>query len=102
MSENVLSAEAEVVTERGDRWLKQLATHSGRKVEVIKEDDRTLLFIAGGTCTVTSDQMALRLTATGSDEASLTRVQEVVGGHLERIAANEGLHVVWQRVQPSP
>jgi len=33
---------------------------------------------------------------------SLTRVQEVVGGHLERFAANEGLHLVWQRVQPSP
>ncbi|MFI6578866.1 DUF2218 domain-containing protein [Nocardiopsis sp. NPDC050513] len=88
---------ADVPTGRGERWLKQLASHLGRKCEVQRDGDTTLLLLAGGSCAMTCDATALRLAATGPDEDTLSQVQLVVGGHLERFAAAEGLRVVWRR-----
>jgi hypothetical protein len=92
-----LRSTAEVATDRSDRWIKQLSAHLGRKAETRPVDGGQLLQIAGGSCRMTGDDHALRFDATAPDEASLERVQRVVGGHFERFAASEGLTVAWHR-----
>lgn len=93
-----LRSTATVTTERSSRWIKQMNSHLGRKAEVREiPDGGRLLLLAGGSCAMTGDDTTLRLAAEAPDEAALERVQAVVGGHLERFAAAEGLAVQWQR-----
>jgi uncharacterized protein len=93
-----LRSRAEVGTDRSDRWIKQLASHLGRKAEVREEPDGArVLLLAGGSCRLRGDERALHLAATAPDEQALARVEQVVGGHLERFAAAEGLAVRWER-----
>jgi uncharacterized protein len=95
--ETTLRSHADVPTPRGERWRKQLASHLGRKCEVVHDGDATVLMLAGGACSMTYDATTLRLAATAPDEEALTTVQQVIGVHLERFAAAEELRVVWQR-----
>lgn len=93
-----LRSTATVATHRAERWIKQLSSHLGRKAEVSEEPDGgRLLLLAGGSCLLSGDAAGLRFTARAPDEAALERVQSVVGGHLERFAAQEGLRVEWRR-----
>ncbi|MFE9644431.1 DUF2218 domain-containing protein [Streptomyces sp. NPDC006365] len=95
--ETTVRSHADVLTPRAERWRKQLASHLGRKCEVVQEADMTTLLIVGGSCAMTCDKTALRLTAAGPDEDTLDQVQQVIAVHLERFAADEGLRVVWHR-----
>ena len=93
-----LHSTATVQTDRSERWIKQLASHLGRKAEVRQEaDGAQVLLIAGGSCRMSGDDAALRFAASAQDEASLARVEDVVGRHLERFAEAEGLVVRWER-----
>ncbi|MBD9722441.1 DUF2218 domain-containing protein [Streptomyces caniscabiei] len=92
-----LRSHADVSTPRGERWRKQLASHLGRRCEVVHDDDTITLLLAGGACAMTYDDTALHLAATGPDEGALSQVRHVIAVHLERFAADEGLHVVWDR-----
>jgi hypothetical protein len=93
-----LRSDAAVPTDRPQRWIKQLASHLGRKAEVREDPDgAVVLVLAGGTCRMSGDDALLRLAAGAPDEEALARVEHVVGSHLERFASTEGLTVDWQR-----
>jgi uncharacterized protein len=93
-----LRSTATVQTDRSERWIKQLASHLGRKAEVREEaDGAQVLVLAGGSCRMSGDDAVLRFAATAPDEEALHRVEGVVGGHLERFASAEGLVVRWER-----
>ncbi len=93
-----LRSDAAVPTNRPQRWIKQLASHLGRKAEVREDPDgAVVLVLAGGTCRMSGDDALLRLAAGAPDEEALARVEHVVGSHLERFASTEGLTVDWQR-----
>ena len=82
--------------------LTAFGSHLGRKAEV--RDDGNggqLLLLAGGRCSMTGDETSLHFAVEAPDQAVLERVQAVVGGHLERFAAAEGIVVVWQRKEAS-
>jgi len=95
--ESQLHSHAEVLTPRADRWVRQLASHLGRRAEVVEEAGWTVLRLAGGSCSMTGTGEAMVLEVSAPDDATLAAVQDVVGGHLERFAAREGLRVVWER-----
>ncbi len=96
-----LRSTAIVPTDRSARWIKQLAAHLGRRAEVREEaDGARVLLIAGATCRMSGDDAELRLAATAADDDALARVEHVVGSHLERFAAAEGLTVSWERTPP--
>jgi hypothetical protein len=93
-----LRSDAAVPTGRPERWIKQLASHLGRKAEVRAEaDGAVVLVLGGGTCRMSGDGERLLLAAAAPDDEALTRVAHVVGGHLERCASVEGLTVSWVR-----
>jgi len=97
-----LTSSADVVVERGERWVKQLASHLGRKAEVEQREADVLLTLAGGSCALSSDAEAVHLRAQAPDAESLGRVEEVVGGHFQRFAAAEGVVVTWTRGGATP
>jgi len=88
---------AAVPTDRPERWVKQLASHLGRKAEVREEADATVLVLGGGTCRMSGGTGVLHLSAAAPDDEALAQVEHVVGSHLERFAQAEGLTVAWQR-----
>ena len=92
-----LHSTATVQTDRSERWIKQLASHLGRKAEVEQRDADVLLHLAGGTCAMSSDGAGVHLRASAPDAEALDRVQQVVGGHFERFAQAEGVVVTWSR-----
>lgn len=91
---------ATVATARADRYLKQLASHLGRKCRVEETDAGTRLTLPiesqTATCLLTADGDALVLQAEGADAEELDRVRQVVGGHLERFGERDGLVVTWR------
>ncbi|MFJ4569144.1 DUF2218 domain-containing protein [Streptomyces caelestis] len=97
--ETTLRSHADVPTARAERWRKQLASHLGRKCEVVRDGDTITLLLAGGSCAMTYDATTLRLDAGGPDQDTLAQVQHVIGVHLERFASEEGLRVAWHRAE---
>ncbi|MFC6154382.1 DUF2218 domain-containing protein [Nocardioides yefusunii] len=84
-----------VATDRGDRYVKQLGDHFGRKVEVVDSDAGRLVTFAAGTCLMSAAADRIVLTAVSSDDESLATVQDVVTRHLERFGARDELKVAW-------
>jgi hypothetical protein len=97
--QTTLRSHADVPTARGERWRKQLASHLGRKCEVVRDGDTVTLLLANGSCAMTYDATTLHLDAGGPDQDTLAQVQHVIGVHLERFASEEGLRVAWHSTE---
>ena len=99
-----LHSRSDVATPRADHWVARLAAEVlGEQAieegveEVAEEAGWTVLRLAGGSCAMTGRGDAVVLEASAPDAATLARVQDAVGGLLERLAAAEGLRVRWER-----
>lgn len=91
----MLTTHSTVVTTNPERFIKQLASHLGRKLEVSRADDATVIEFDGGSCELRSAGTALEMQASAGSSEVLDRVQRVVGSHLERFGTREGLVVEW-------
>jgi hypothetical protein len=115
----MLSAEATVATERPSRYLVQLCQHveqlrsravshhgdaapaSDAKVEW-SETEGSLDF-GWARCTVHAGEGALTLQAQAPDEASLQRLQDLIGRRITQIGRRDQLAVEWKQVaEPRP
>ena len=86
-----------MATDRPERYLKQLVSHMGRKVDSEQSDDGStgsLTFSSGG-CTLTAEPGVLVLTVRAEDDERLAAVQDVVARHLVRFATQDELVVEW-------
>ena len=90
-----LTAYAEVPTDAAARYVKQLGSHLGRKLEVLAEPEGDRLVFDGGSCLATATATSVQLRATADSAEILERVQHVVGSHLERFGQRNELLVVW-------
>lgn len=88
-------ATAAVATGSAARYAKQLASHLGRKAEIRDEAKGPRVVIGDGSCLLVAGEHALELRALAETADGLERVQQVVGGHLERFGQREGLAVDW-------
>jgi uncharacterized protein len=92
-----VTSTARVVTDRGERYRKQLASHFGNRIEVAEAPAGTVLSWGfGGTTTLTVEPGALVMVAAADDTETLDRVKDVTGRHLERFGEKDGLVVTWQ------
>lgn len=93
------TASADVATDAPQRYAKQLASHFGRKIEVVSSEAGDELVFEMGRCLLVADPQAavLRLRARAGDPAGLARLTDVVGGHLERFGQRNELTVTWRR-----
>ena len=93
-----LTARADVPTEAPDRYAKQLLSHLGRRVSWTTDGNVSTAELAGGTGRVVVGDGVLTLIAEAPDGEALSRVQHVLGSHLERFASRkEQLTVTWTR-----
>ncbi len=96
-----LSSRAEVATDRPARYAEQLVAHLGRKVaftpDGTPDGPASTARLGDATGSVVVGEGVLVLLAAGPDEASLGRVEHVLGSHLERFGARDELAVVWVR-----
>ena len=92
-----VTSTARVLTDRGERYRKQLASHFGAKIEVTQSPAGTVLAWGfGGTTTLTVEPDALVMLAAADDTETLDRVKDVTGRHLERFGEKDGLVVTWR------
>jgi hypothetical protein len=123
------AAEARVATENADRYLTRLCQHATKMsghtmsshlrhrprshaADVSREDGAPpeihraecsgtdgILVLNWGQCTMHATPDLLVLCAEAADLASLTRIQDLVGGRLEKFGRREHLTVAWQPPQ---
>lgn len=91
------SSRATVPTEKPARYIKQLGSHFGQKIDVTERDDATVLAFPMGECELRDAGSAIAITATASSDDDLERLEGVVGRHLERFGARDELTVTWTR-----
>ncbi|WP_214409414.1 DUF2218 domain-containing protein [Sphaerisporangium fuscum] len=96
-------SEARVATDRPHRYAKQLASHLGRRVEAVWDEEagEGRLAFQVGTGTLTAEPGALLLAVEG-DAENLERLEDVVGRHLVRFGAKDELVVEWKRDNGEP
>jgi hypothetical protein len=93
----MITSKAQVAIERPERWAKQLVSHLGHKAEVTETDrgSKLTLTVGAGLVSVTNGCVVLEVEA--PDEESLAKVENVLGGHLERFAHEHEIKVIWTR-----
>jgi hypothetical protein len=91
----VLTARADVPTPNPDRYAKQLLSHLGQRTAWTTDGATSTAAIAGGTGRVVVGDDVLTLIAEAPDPESLSRVQHVLGSHLERFGQRNELTVTW-------
>ncbi|GAA4284412.1 hypothetical protein GCM10022261_19430 [Brevibacterium daeguense] len=100
-----VTSSASVKTERPGRYGKQLASHMGRKVPFSWDEDSQRgdgAFSDGAvTATLTARDGVLDLELTAPAD-QVERFEDVLGRHLVRFGAREGLECAWRRSDSSP
>ncbi|HEY4466178.1 MAG TPA: DUF2218 domain-containing protein [Streptosporangiaceae bacterium] len=115
----MLTAEAHVQTEDASRYLIRLCQHAGKMSGRLRHRPRThsgggappemqraewsstdgILVLNWGQCTLHAAPGTLTLRAEATDQDSLTWIQDLVAGRLERFGRREHLAVAWQPEQ---
>jgi uncharacterized protein len=94
--EPLLRATALVATAKPSPYLKQLCRHFGHRNEVSFDDQHGSIRLSSGLCTLEARPPdRLLLEASAVDAESLGRLTAVIGSHLERFGARDGLLVSW-------
>ena len=92
-----LTTEARVATTTPARYIKRLCKHFAHKVPATYTDDSGHANFPFGACTMQAEDGMLVLRGEATDEASLARVEGVVGTHLMGFARDESLTIEWTR-----
>ena len=92
-----LHSRADVVTATPERYAKQLVSHLGRDEPFTTDGATSTVQWDTATASVIVGDGVLTLLADAPDEAGVALVEDVLGGHLERFGARDGLVVGWQR-----
>ena len=88
---------ATVETKNGSRYIAQLCKHFGHKAEARYDEASGDVDFGFGRCELRAEPDRLTLRGVAQDDAGLARLEEVVGGHLERFAWKETPAINWSR-----
>jgi hypothetical protein len=89
------STSAFVPTERPQRYMKQLVSHFGNKVQTELTDQGGRLRFDFGMCDLKAVPEGIELVGISADQAQLETLKDVVARHLIRFGANDELAVSW-------
>ena len=113
------SAEAHVQTSSAGRYLARLCQHAGKMGRPQRHRPRAhrssggppevlhaecsetegSIVLSWGRCVLQADPGSLTLHADAADEESLTRIQDMIAGRLEKFGRRENLSVTWHPEQ---
>lgn len=88
---------ADVVSDKPQRYAKQLASHFGRKREIVETENSSRIIFDAAECLLEWPDGSLRITSFADSEEALAHVESVIGSHLVRFGARNELSVTWQR-----
>ncbi|MGB8711779.1 MAG: DUF2218 domain-containing protein [Onishia taeanensis] len=86
----------EIPTESGTKLIKRLCKHWAHKFQVEHEEGHGRVHFDAGTCLMEADATHLRVAVEALDVESLDTLEGVVASHLERMAGDEPLKMVWE------
>ncbi|SDH27819.1 hypothetical protein SAMN05421505_113117 [Sinosporangium album] len=89
---------ATVATDRPERYLKQLCSHLGRKIQADYTETEGHLTFDMGRGVVSAGEGVLTMRAIADDAESLAIVEDIIGRHLEGFGQRDNLKVIWQFV----
>jgi hypothetical protein len=93
---SVVRSTARIVTDRPERYVKQLVSHLGHKLTTeLAEDGRGTIRFAQGECALAPRAGYIDADASAVDAAALATVEDVVARHLIRFAPADELTVTW-------
>ena len=93
-----MQSHARLTTDRGARYMIQLAKHWSHKFEVSFDDISALIPLPLGTCSMLADAEGLDVTIEAVDLEALARLEDVVAEHLLRFAFREPTkRLAWTR-----
>jgi hypothetical protein len=78
------------------RLINRLCKHWGHKFPVELDDALGRIELPIGECRLRDAGERLEAQLQAADAAALARLQQVVADHLERMASDEALTIVWQ------
>lgn len=87
---------AEIATESGARLINRLCKHWAHKLEVEYKEGQGRVTFEGGTCLMHAEPELLRVSIEALDEEGLDRLEGVVASHLERMAGDEAIEIIWE------
>ena len=99
LDDRTMRSRADVTTVAPVRYAKQLIAHLGRTLTFVGDATTSPATAAIGAATagIAVGDGVLILWASGDDEESVARVEQVLGGHLERFGRRGSLTVRWVR-----
>jgi hypothetical protein len=92
-----LNSRADVITASPARYAKQLVSHLGRKVAFVADGDTHTATVGEGRAQIVVGDGVLTLLAAAETESHLERLEQALGGHLERFGQRAELAVTWDR-----
>lgn len=92
-----LRSTSHVATAKAVIYMKQLCRHFGHKRPVQWTDTDGWIEFPYGRCDLEARANLLEIRAAAGEDASLRRLEKVIGVHLERFAFREALDVHWVR-----
>ena len=92
-----LTSTAEVLTDRADRFAKQLVTHLGRKAEWVTEDGVSTAAFGTARVSIAPSDGVLVLTASGASVEEVAQVEDALARHLHKFAFRHPVEISWRR-----
>jgi len=92
-----MTSEARVATPKAAVYMKQLCRHFGHKNPATFSDSSGRIEFEFGVCELDASQGTLVLRALADDGEAVSRVEQVIGSHLQHFAHREELEVDWSR-----
>lgn len=87
---------ARIVTDRPERYIKQLVSHLGRRLTTqVGDDGLGTIDFPQGQCLLRRQEGYIDVRASAVDSVTLATVEGVVRRHLERFASAGELTVAW-------
>lgn len=87
---------AEIATESGARLMNRLCKHWAHKLEVEQGEEESRVVFEDGSCVMRAEPDKLVVAIEALEEESLDRLEGVVDSHLQRMAGDEELTIVWE------
>jgi hypothetical protein len=88
---------AHLETDRPERYIKQLVSHLGNKIDASVDRDGIgqVTMSSGAKCTLTPEVSGIALHAQADSDDDLHQIEDVVGRHLLRFTKDERLSRGW-------
>lgn len=92
-----ITSTAEVLTDRSERFAKQLVTHLGRKVEWVTDDGVLTASFGTASASVAPADGVLVLTASGATVEEVAQIEDALARHLHKFAFRHPVEISWTR-----